>query len=95
MNRGDAVPAEEVCTVCLHSADHATFFPDAYPIHLNLTFDRRDGRVLGAQAVGVNGVDKRIDVISAYIHMHGTVTDLAQAELCYAPQVSEGVTRDA
>lgn len=94
-NRGDAVPAEEVCTVCLHSADHATFFPDAYPIHLNLTFDRRDGRVLGAQAVGVNGVDKRIDVISAYIHMHGTVTDLAQAELCYAPQVGEGVTRDA
>ena len=51
--------------------------------------------MLGAQAVGVNGVDKRIDVISAYIHMHGTVTDLAQAELCYAPQVGEGVTRDS
>ena len=84
-----------MCCVCLHSADHATFYPGATPINLDLTFNRRNGRILGAQAVGVHGVDKRIDVISAYIHMHGTVTDLAQAELCYAPQVSEGVTRDA
>lgn len=57
-------------------------------IHLDLTFDRRNGSVLGAQAVGTSGVDKRIDVISSYIHMKGTVTDLIQAELCYSPPVS-------
>ena len=76
-----------MCCVCLHSADHATFYPGATPIYLDVTFNRRSGLILGAQAVGVHGVDKRIDVISAYIHMKGTVTDLAQAELCYAPPV--------
>lgn len=57
-------------------------------IHLDLTFDRRNGAVLGAQAVCTAGVDKRIDVVSSYIHMKGTVTDLIQAELCYSPPVS-------
>ena len=56
-------------------------------IHLDLTFNRRTGQLLGGQAVGLQGVDKRIDVISSYIHMKGTVTDLAQAELCYSPPV--------
>ena len=45
-----------------------------------------DGRVLGAQAVGLEGVEKRIDVIATTIQMGGTVHDLAEAELCYAPQ---------
>ena len=45
-----------------------------------------DGRILGAQAVGLEGVEKRIDVIATAIQIGGTVHDLAEAELCYAPQ---------
>ena len=45
-----------------------------------------DGRILGAQAVGLEGVEKRIDVIATAIQFNGTVHDLAEAELCYAPQ---------
>lgn len=94
LRRKGVLPKDDVCCVCLHSADHATFYPGATPINLDLTFNRRNGRILGAQAVGVHGVDKRIDVISAYIHMKATVTDLAQAELCYAPPVGVGGSAD-
>src|SRR5262249_62149567 len=45
-----------------------------------------DARILGAQAVGQGGIDKRIDVIAAMIQMRGSVHDLAEVELCYAPQ---------
>ncbi|MDH3442634.1 MAG: rhodanese-like domain-containing protein, partial [Deltaproteobacteria bacterium] len=45
-----------------------------------------DGRILGGQAVGLEGVEKRIDVIATAIQFNGTVHDLAEAELCYAPQ---------
>jgi rhodanese-related sulfurtransferase len=72
--------------VHLHPGHHAGYFPGARPIHLKLIYARGDGRVLGAQAVGTDGVDKRIDVIAAMIQMGGTVHDLAEAELCYAPQ---------
>jgi rhodanese-related sulfurtransferase len=75
-----------------HSASHATYYPGAKPITIKLLFDPRDGRILGAQAVGGEGVDKRIDVISAMIQKGGTVYDLEEAELCYAPQV--GSARD-
>jgi NADPH-dependent 2,4-dienoyl-CoA reductase/sulfur reductase-like enzyme/rhodanese-related sulfurtransferase len=73
-------------TVYLHPGHHAGYYPGAQPIHLKLVFDRADGRVLGAQAVGTEGVEKRIDVIAAAIQFGGTVHDLAEAELCYAPQ---------
>jgi NADPH-dependent 2,4-dienoyl-CoA reductase/sulfur reductase-like enzyme/rhodanese-related sulfurtransferase len=72
--------------VHLHPGHHAGYYPGAKPIHLKLVFSRSDGRVLGAQAVGEEGVDKRLDVIAAMIQMGGTVHDLAEAELCYAPQ---------
>lgn len=62
------------------------YFPGAKPIHLKLLYRPSDGRVLGAQAIGEEGVDKRIDVISTAIQMRATVEDLAEAELCYAPQ---------
>jgi NADPH-dependent 2,4-dienoyl-CoA reductase/sulfur reductase-like enzyme len=45
-----------------------------------------DGRILGAQAIGLEGVEKRIYVIATAIQFRGTVHDLAEAELCYAPQ---------
>jgi NADPH-dependent 2,4-dienoyl-CoA reductase/sulfur reductase-like enzyme/rhodanese-related sulfurtransferase len=72
--------------VYLHPGHHAGYYPGARPIHLKLLFARGDGRILGAQAIGEEGVDKRIDVIATMIQLGGTVQDLAQAELCYAPQ---------
>jgi NADPH-dependent 2,4-dienoyl-CoA reductase/sulfur reductase-like enzyme/rhodanese-related sulfurtransferase len=72
--------------VYLHPGHHAGYYPGAKPIHLKLLFSTRDGRILGAQAVGTEGVEKRIDVIATAIQLGGTVHDLAEAELCYAPQ---------
>ena len=72
--------------VYLHPGHHAGYYPGAQPIHLKLLFSVPDGRVLGAQAVGFAGVEKRIDVIATAIQFGGTVHDLAEAELCYAPQ---------
>jgi NADPH-dependent 2,4-dienoyl-CoA reductase/sulfur reductase-like enzyme/rhodanese-related sulfurtransferase len=72
--------------VYLHPGHHAGYYPGAQPIHLKLLFRVPDGRVLGAQAVGHQGVERRIDVIATAIQMGATVRDLAEAELCYAPQ---------
>jgi NADPH-dependent 2,4-dienoyl-CoA reductase/sulfur reductase-like enzyme/rhodanese-related sulfurtransferase len=72
--------------VYLHPGHHAGYYPGAHPIHLKLLFSVPDGRVLGAQAVGLEGVEKRIDVIATVIQFKGTVHHLAEAELCYAPQ---------
>jgi NADPH-dependent 2,4-dienoyl-CoA reductase/sulfur reductase-like enzyme/rhodanese-related sulfurtransferase len=72
--------------VWLHPGHHAGYYPGAKPIHLKLLFSVRDGRILGAQAVGTEGVEKRIDVIAMAIQLGGTVHDLAEAELGYAPQ---------
>jgi NADPH-dependent 2,4-dienoyl-CoA reductase/sulfur reductase-like enzyme/rhodanese-related sulfurtransferase len=72
--------------VYLHPGHHAGYYPGAQPIHLKLLFSVPEGRVLGVQAVGLEGVEKRVDVIAAMIQMGATVRDLAEAELCYAPQ---------
>ena len=72
--------------VYLHPGHHAGYFPGAKPITLKLIFCLTDGRILGAQAAGEEGVDKRIDVIATTLQHGGTVFDLAEAELCYAPQ---------
>src|SRR5262245_2435343 len=72
--------------VYLHPGHHAGYYPGARPIHLKLLFSVPEGRVLGVQAVGLEGVEKRVDVIATMIQMGGTVRDLAEAELCYAPQ---------
>ncbi len=72
--------------VYLHPGHHVGYYPGARPIHLKLLFRPSDGRVLGAQAVGEEGVEKRIDVIAMAIQLGGTVEDLSEAELCYAPQ---------
>jgi len=72
--------------VYLHPGHHAGYYPGAKPIHLKLLFRVPDGGILGAQAVGLEGVEKRIDVIASMIQLGGTVRDLAEAELCYAPQ---------
>lgn len=69
----------------LHPGHHVGYFPGAKPIALKLLFSPDDGRVLGAQAVGEEGVDKRIDVLATAIQGRMTVDDVANLELCYAP----------
>ncbi|MBO0869855.1 MAG: FAD-dependent oxidoreductase [Micromonosporaceae bacterium] len=70
--------------VHLHPGDHAGYYPGAGQIHLKLTF-AGDGRLLGGQAVGAAGVDKRIDVLATALRAGMTVDDLADLELAYAP----------
>jgi NADPH-dependent 2,4-dienoyl-CoA reductase/sulfur reductase-like enzyme/rhodanese-related sulfurtransferase len=70
--------------VHLHPSHHAGYYPGAKPLHLKLVFSP-DGRVLGAQATGSEGVDKRIDVIATAIRAGMSVDGLADLELAYAP----------
>jgi NADPH-dependent 2,4-dienoyl-CoA reductase/sulfur reductase-like enzyme/rhodanese-related sulfurtransferase len=72
--------------IYLHQGHHAGYYPGAASMTLKLIFSKQDGRVMGAQAVGREGVEKRIDVISMAIQNKATVFDLEEAELCYAPQ---------
>lgn len=65
--------------------DKVGLMPDSEPLHFKLIFEVPTGRVLGAQAVGRGNVDKRVDVIATLIKFGGTVYDLADLELCYAP----------
>ncbi|MDZ4151134.1 FAD-dependent oxidoreductase, partial [Methylicorpusculum sp.] len=78
--------------VYLHPGNHVGYYPGAKPIHIKLLYDTRNGMILGAQALGESGVARRIDVIASFIQMGGTVYDLEEAELCYAPQF--GATKD-
>ena len=64
---------------------HAGYYPGAKPIAMKVVFRRSDGRLLGAQAVGEDGVDKRISHLAMALQMGATVYDLEEAELCYAP----------
>jgi CoA-disulfide reductase len=71
--------------VYIHPNNHAGYYPGAIPITLKLIFELPSGKVLGAQAVGGPGTEKRIDVISTVIKFGGTVFDLEELELTYAP----------
>jgi CoA-disulfide reductase len=71
-----------------HSASHAGYYPGAIPMSIKLLFSKKDGRVLGAQIVGYEGVDKRMDVISTAMRANMTVFDLETLELSYAPPYS-------
>lgn len=71
-----------------HRTNHATFYPNATNIALKLLFDPDTGKILGAQAVGREGTEKRIDVIATAISLGGTIRNLPQLELCYAPPFS-------
>ena len=70
-----------------HPPAHASYYPGAKPIAIKLIFEE-SGRVLGAQAIGEEGVDKRIDVLATVIKLKGTVADLVELELSYAPPYS-------
>lgn len=71
--------------VYLYPNSHAGYYPGAKPIAMKVIFRKSDGRLLGAQAAGMDGVDKRISTLAFAIQMGATVYDLEEAELCYAP----------
>ena len=71
-----------------HSASHAGYYPDALPLTLKLTFHPKTGKLYGAQCIGYEGVDKRIDQIAGLIKHGGTVYDLMETEHTYAPPFS-------
>ena len=75
-------------TVHVHPMNHAGYYPGASQLVLKLLFDPQTGEILGAQAIGREGTDKRIDVISAAMQGGLTVEDLAGLELAYAPPFS-------
>lgn len=72
-------------TLHLHPNDHAGYFPGATQVHLHLHMRNSDGLLLGAQAVGQDGVDKRIDVLATGIRAGLTVPDLIDLDLSYSP----------
>jgi NADPH-dependent 2,4-dienoyl-CoA reductase/sulfur reductase-like enzyme/rhodanese-related sulfurtransferase len=72
--------------IYLYPNSHAGYYPGAKYLAMKIIFRKSDGRLLGAQAVGQDGVDKRIDAFAMAIQLDATVYDLEEAELCYAPQ---------
>lgn len=68
-----------------HSANHAGYYPGATPVTTKLIFDPASGKILGAQIIGQNGVDKRIDVIATAVRCNAKAGDLKNLELSYAP----------
>lgn len=71
-----------------HSGSHAGYYPDALPLTVKLVFHPKTGKLYGAQSVGYDGVDKRIDQIALLIKQGGTVYDLIRLEHAYAPPFS-------
>jgi NADPH-dependent 2,4-dienoyl-CoA reductase/sulfur reductase-like enzyme/rhodanese-related sulfurtransferase len=72
--------------IYLYPNSHAGYYPGAKYLAMKVIFRKSDGRLLGAQSVGQDGVDKRIDAFAMAIQLDATVYDLEEAELCYAPQ---------
>lgn len=85
--RGEA-KGKDYETVVLTQNSHVGFYPGSAPMLIKLIFRVPSGKVLGAQIVGADGADKRIDVISTVIRFGGTVEDLKNLELAYAPPYS-------
>jgi pyruvate/2-oxoglutarate dehydrogenase complex dihydrolipoamide dehydrogenase (E3) component/rhodanese-related sulfurtransferase len=72
--------------IYLYPNSHAGYYPGAKYLAMKIIFRKSDGRLLGAQAVGQDGVDKRIDAFAMAIQLGATIYDLEESELCYAPQ---------
>ncbi|QYT04782.1 Rhodanese domain-containing protein [Trichoderma simmonsii] len=76
---------QEPLWVTVHPPHHARYYPNAHPITIKTAFEKGTGRILGVQAVGMAGVDKRIDVLATAMQARMTVFDLEHLELSYAP----------
>ena len=72
--------------IYLYPNSHAGYYPGAMPLAMKVIFRKSDGKLLGAQALGMDNIDKRISAFAAYVQMGATIYDLEEAELCYAPQ---------
>jgi len=83
--RGLAANGIEFRTAIIQAAHHASYFPGSQSMQLKILYSPEDGKLLGAQAVGGEGVDKRIDILATAIHFGATVFQLAQLDLAYAP----------
>jgi len=77
---------EDYEKIYLYPNSHAGYYPGARPIAMKVLFRKSDGRLLGAQALGQDNVDKRISALAIALQMGATIYDLEEAELCYAPQ---------
>lgn len=75
-------------TATIHPSSHAGYYPDALPMTIKVIFSPTDGKLLGAQIVGYDGVDKRIDLMAQVIKSGGTIADLTRIEHAYAPPYS-------
>ncbi len=76
---------KDYLTVFAHPKNHAGYYPGACQLNMKLVFDSKDGRIIGTQVVGLDGVEKRVDVIASAIRFGGTIYDLVELELAYAP----------
>ncbi|MDR5587474.1 CoA-disulfide reductase [Clostridium aquiflavi] len=69
----------------IHPGSNAGYYPGSFPIAIKMLFDPKDGKIFGAQAVGMSGVEKRIDILATAIKGNFSVFDLQDIEVCYAP----------
>ena len=69
----------------IYSGSHASYYPDANNMSIKALWDKKTRKLLGAQIVGLDGVDKRMDVLATAIRFGAKITDLTALELCYAP----------
>lgn len=81
------IKGNDYFTALINQKSHAGYYPGATQMTLKMIFEK-DGKILGAQIVGQDGVDKRIDTIATTMRLHGNVYDLAELELAYAPPFS-------
>lgn len=88
LNKMGKVYGKDYHYTLIHPNSHAGYYPNPTQMTLKLIFDN-EGKILGAQIVGMTGVDKRIDVIATAMHFGGTVKDLTELELAYAPPFSQ------
>lgn len=72
----------------IYSSSHASYYPDGNMMSIKALWDKKSLKIIGAQIVGFDGVDKRMDVLATAIRLGGKITDLTELELCYAPPFS-------
>lgn len=82
------VKGKDYTSIIISQNSHAGYYPGATPLYIKLLFSMDGSIIYGAQIVGVDGVDKRIDTLAVVIRMHGGVSDLKDLELAYAPPYS-------
>ncbi len=87
---GRTLKAEKIpyLSAIVHSGSHAGYYPGSIPMSIKIVFSPEDGKLYGAQIVGYDGVDKRIDLLAGIVKINGTIYDLMEIEHAYAPPFS-------